>query len=43
MAATMTCKRCGATMTGGVGEVIKWDISHDEYCPALHGDENEGE
>lgn len=32
MSVTMTCKRCGASMTGSAAEVIKWDISHDEFC-----------
>jgi hypothetical protein len=35
MSTTMSCNRCGSSTTGSVSEVIKWDISHDEYCPAL--------
>lgn len=32
-AITMTCRRCGASITtADVKEAIGWDVTHDEVC-----------
>ena len=37
MSIEMKCSRCGASIaTDNVAEAVKWDVSHDEVCSALH-------
>jgi len=33
-AITMTCLRCGASITtADVKDAISWDVTHEEVCP----------
>ena len=40
--AIITCVRCGETFESlWASEVVKWDISHDEICPAPYDAQHE--
>jgi hypothetical protein len=32
---TMTCERCGASITDDMAHIVDWDKRHDATCPAL--------
>jgi hypothetical protein len=37
----MRCMKCNGTISGTVSEVIAWDKTHDDHCPALQPDPKE--